>query len=219
MRLTLVPKSGSQSAVIPIPFPHREGWRGGPQRESRDGVGHLGEGGSVSLREPRRGRSGAIMEESNCPTRSCRCRFRPNRLTTSPQCPGCGTSLADLYTDGRMGCARCYETFADIIQRALVVLHGSTRHMGKTPMRIARKQLPALAQAGPGATRASHGLAATRHTPTSSSPLVRGSRETWSVRLFPHAATDEDLAASRQACFRPRRSASQGPVCQVPSPR
>ena len=48
------------------------------------------------------------------------------------RCPGCGTSIADLYTDGRMGCALCYDTFHDIIHRALVVLHGETRHVGKT---------------------------------------------------------------------------------------
>lgn len=47
------------------------------------------------------------------------------------RCPGCGTSVADLYVDGRMGCARCYETFPNIIQRALVALHGANEHMGK----------------------------------------------------------------------------------------
>lgn len=48
------------------------------------------------------------------------------------ECPGCGTSVRDLYSDGRMGCARCYDAFGDIIQRALVVLHGANRHIGKT---------------------------------------------------------------------------------------
>jgi protein arginine kinase activator len=47
-------------------------------------------------------------------------------------CPHCGTTIVDLNKDGRMGCAHCYDTFRDVIQRALVMLHGSSRHIGKT---------------------------------------------------------------------------------------
>ena len=56
----------------------------------------------------------------------------PVHAETELRCPKCGTTLTDLYSDGRMGCASCYDTFRDVIQRALVVLHGASRHVGKT---------------------------------------------------------------------------------------
>ncbi|MGI4790448.1 MAG: hypothetical protein ACRYFS_16545 [Janthinobacterium lividum] len=37
----------------------------------------------------------------------------------------------ELYSHGEMGCARCYETFAVEVQRALKEIHGETRHLGK----------------------------------------------------------------------------------------
>ncbi len=47
-------------------------------------------------------------------------------------CPSCGTSLLDLYKDGRMGCAECYVTFKSQVHRALIVLHGAHMHIGKS---------------------------------------------------------------------------------------
>lgn len=39
-------------------------------------------------------------------------------------CPSCGLSAALLHDTGRMGCARCYETFADMVAEAVRELHG-----------------------------------------------------------------------------------------------
>lgn len=47
-------------------------------------------------------------------------------------CPRCGTTIDDLYRNGLMGCATCYEVFGDVVSRALVVLHGTSEHTGKT---------------------------------------------------------------------------------------
>lgn len=47
-------------------------------------------------------------------------------------CPGCNLTRRALYADGQMGCARCYETFAQEVQRALREIHGATEHIGKT---------------------------------------------------------------------------------------
>jgi protein arginine kinase activator len=47
-------------------------------------------------------------------------------------CPVCGTALAGLYSNGRMGCPFCYEAFREVVGRALLVLHGASRHIGKT---------------------------------------------------------------------------------------
>ena len=46
-------------------------------------------------------------------------------------CPGCGMARHELYSNGQMGCARCYETFAAEVQQALKEIHGETRHLGK----------------------------------------------------------------------------------------
>lgn len=46
-------------------------------------------------------------------------------------CPRCQTTLDDLYSDGRMGCAECYKVFAGDVRRALIVIHGTHRHLGK----------------------------------------------------------------------------------------
>ncbi len=46
-------------------------------------------------------------------------------------CPECGLTRRGLYQDGQMGCAKCYETFAAEVKRALEEIHGETRHIGK----------------------------------------------------------------------------------------
>ena len=46
-------------------------------------------------------------------------------------CPWCGLTRRELYADGRMGCARCYETFAAEVTRALKEIHGEDEHVGK----------------------------------------------------------------------------------------
>ena len=56
----------------------------------------------------------------------------PDAQDDNRVCPGCGTTLRDLHTDGRMGCARCYEVFADVVSAAATHLHGTDRHIGKT---------------------------------------------------------------------------------------
>ncbi len=56
----------------------------------------------------------------------------PNAVTDEKEaCPGCGLTRRDLYQQGQMGCARCYETFPAEVQRALKEIHGETRHLGK----------------------------------------------------------------------------------------
>jgi protein-arginine kinase activator protein McsA len=46
-------------------------------------------------------------------------------------CPTCGTSQKDLHRHGHMGCAECYRVFAGDARRALLVLQGTHRHVGK----------------------------------------------------------------------------------------
>ncbi len=46
-------------------------------------------------------------------------------------CPQCGMARSELYSQGQMGCAKCYEAFPAEVQQALKEIHGETRHLGK----------------------------------------------------------------------------------------
>lgn len=46
-------------------------------------------------------------------------------------CRFCGATLADFRQTGRLGCARCYESFETHLRDLLRRLHGSTRHVGE----------------------------------------------------------------------------------------
>lgn len=54
------------------------------------------------------------------------------------KCPSCGMSYPDFKKLGRFGCAQCYEAFKRTLYPLLKRIHGSTRHIGKSP-----KKLPA----------------------------------------------------------------------------
>jgi protein arginine kinase activator len=49
------------------------------------------------------------------------------------RCPGCNFSLSDFKNVGRLGCSRCYETFASELDGLLKAMHKGTRHIGKVP--------------------------------------------------------------------------------------
>ena len=48
-------------------------------------------------------------------------------------CPHCHLRASDFKKTGRLGCPRCYETFADELAPMLAAMHRGTRHAGKTP--------------------------------------------------------------------------------------
>lgn len=51
------------------------------------------------------------------------------------KCPSCGFSQADFKKTGRLGCAVCYETFAEGLNSLLKAMHKGTSHLGKAPAR------------------------------------------------------------------------------------
>lgn len=57
-------------------------------------------------------------------------RDAPGPGLTGERCPGCGASILDFRDTGRVGCARCYETFDAPLRELLRRLHGSTHHTG-----------------------------------------------------------------------------------------
>jgi protein arginine kinase activator len=58
------------------------------------------------------------QREGNAPTEAARCTF-------------CGMTLKDFKTTGRLGCARCYETFEGSMRELLRRVHGSAQHVGR----------------------------------------------------------------------------------------
>jgi protein arginine kinase activator len=49
------------------------------------------------------------------------------------RCPGCGFTQADFKKAGRLGCAKCYATFAEGLESLLKTMHKGIKHVGKTP--------------------------------------------------------------------------------------
>lgn len=51
-------------------------------------------------------------------------------------CPHCGFTQADFKKSGRLGCAECYQTFAEPLAGLLKTMHRGTRHVGKVPQAL-----------------------------------------------------------------------------------
>ena len=49
------------------------------------------------------------------------------------RCPHCGTSFGEITQSGRIGCAECYQTFRARLLPVIQRIHGSARHVGKSP--------------------------------------------------------------------------------------
>jgi protein arginine kinase activator len=60
------------------------------------------------------------------------------------KCPVCGFTQADFKKTGRLGCASCYDTFAEGLSGLIKGMHKGNEHVGKVPSRlqqsIAREQ-------------------------------------------------------------------------------
>jgi len=50
------------------------------------------------------------------------------------QCPNCALSYDDFRKFGRLGCSECYMSFRSHLSVLLKKIHGSSRHLGKTPL-------------------------------------------------------------------------------------
>jgi len=52
------------------------------------------------------------------------------------RCPGCGFTQTELKNIGRLGCSRCYQTFASELKDILKTMHKGTKHTGKAPSHL-----------------------------------------------------------------------------------
>ncbi len=63
-------------------------------------------------------------------------------------CPVCGITRAEYRKASRLGCPACYEAFSEELEAAILDLHRSLQHNGKTPERCQRsRQLAQLERA------------------------------------------------------------------------
>lgn len=49
------------------------------------------------------------------------------------ECPMCGMTYFDFQKTGRLGCGKCYDEFSENLNELFRKIHGSDRHVGKTP--------------------------------------------------------------------------------------
>ncbi len=66
----------------------------------------------------------------------------PFQKDTGTKCSSCGMTYHDFQNVGRLGCGKCYETFSENLSVLLRKIHGSDRHMGKTPLGGVKKLEP-----------------------------------------------------------------------------
>lgn len=58
--------------------------------------------------------------------------------TVAIKCASCGLTYADFQKIGRLGCGDCYNSFRKYLAPLLRRIHGSTQHVGKTPLKVAK---------------------------------------------------------------------------------
>jgi len=49
------------------------------------------------------------------------------------KCEGCGATWQEISKSGKVGCARCYGTFATDLERSIRSIHGNVTHQGRRP--------------------------------------------------------------------------------------
>jgi len=53
----------------------------------------------------------------------------------SPRCPNCGLSYERFTKQGKLGCSECFGEFERQLRGVLRHVHGSTKHVGRSPRR------------------------------------------------------------------------------------
>ena len=60
-----------------------------------------------------------------------------NALAKEVKCEGCGATFSQISKSGKVGCAKCYDTFYERLLPSIKRIHGNTVHTGKR-LRTAR---------------------------------------------------------------------------------
>ena len=56
------------------------------------------------------------------------------QTSETKQCSLCGITERSILETGKVGCARCYETFSDMLAPYIKRIHSNTNHNGKAPV-------------------------------------------------------------------------------------
>lgn len=64
---------------------------------------------------------------------------RSEAPTESEKCALCGSTFAAIQKSGKVGCHKCYDSFAPYLAPTLKRLHGSATHRGKVPLKYREK--------------------------------------------------------------------------------
>lgn len=56
------------------------------------------------------------------------------------KCPACGMTYYNFQKIGRLGCGKCYEIFSGSLSELLRKIHGSDRHVGKSPLKRKKEE-------------------------------------------------------------------------------
>ena len=56
-----------------------------------------------------------------------------NPSISQTKCKCCGSTFSDIANKGKAGCPECYKTFYDKFLPYIKRVHGSVKHIGKTP--------------------------------------------------------------------------------------
>ena len=52
------------------------------------------------------------------------------------KCSNCGLTYDDFRKLGRLGCSECYSSFHEYLGALLKKIHGSSQHLGKSPIKL-----------------------------------------------------------------------------------
>lgn len=66
--------------------------------------------------------------------------FTKSAELSEVRCPDCGILFSDILKTGRVGCDKCYETFAKRLMPAVNRMHGNKKHAGKVPLSFETKR-------------------------------------------------------------------------------
>ena len=62
------------------------------------------------------------------------------KISEKKKCTLCASTFDDLVKNGKVGCAKCYEIFADELNTSVERIHGKAKYMGKKPKKYKAKE-------------------------------------------------------------------------------
>ena len=58
----------------------------------------------------------------------------------SKTCPFCSATFSDLQKNGKAGCPKCYDTFAEELKNTIGSIHGNVKHIGRAPSKFKKNR-------------------------------------------------------------------------------